>query len=80
MFPSPVYLRVVADLKQELRELFREKRVVILKIEPEEWIGLNERAAPHNNLGSSLGDRMKGGKLLKDPHRILGAEDSNGAG
>jgi hypothetical protein len=68
---------VVANFEKEIK-LLREKRIVVVQIETEEWKGLDRRAAPGNDFGTTAGYQIQSGKLLKHPNRIGGAKDRNG--
>ena len=61
-------------------ELLLEQRVVVLQVVSEERERLDERAAPGHDLGPASGEQVQGGELLEHAHRIVGAEDVDGAG
>src|SRR4029079_16373837 len=67
-----------ADLEEQL-ELLLEEVVVVGEVIPEQGKGLGERAAAGHDLGAAVGDEIQRGEILKDPHRIVGADHAYGA-
>jgi len=68
-----------ADL-QEKPKLLREQRVVILKREPEERVGLDEGAATGDKLATTVRNKVRSGEFLEYAHRVSGAENCDSAG
>jgi hypothetical protein len=66
----PVQDSIVAEL-EEHAELLVEEFVVVGGVVPEQRIGLDERPAAGNNLGTAVGDEIQGGELLEKPHGVL---------
>lgn len=58
----------------EQLEALLEELLVVGEVEAEQRERLGERPAPGDDLGAALGDRVKGGEPLEDPHRVVGAE------
>jgi hypothetical protein len=50
-----------------------------VQVESEQGVGLDGGAAPDHEFCPPTGNEVEGGELLKDPHRIVGAENSHGA-
>src|SRR5262249_44975548 len=48
--------------------------VVVLQVVTEEWVRLNEGASSDNDLGPTVRHKVEGGEVLKDAHRVVGAE------
>jgi hypothetical protein len=70
---------VLANFEKEI-ELLREKRVIVVQIETEEWEGFDGRAAAGNDLGATVGYQVQSCKLLEDPDRIGCAKNRHSAG
>ena len=69
---------VCADLEKKAQFLVKEL-IVVPEVEAEERIGFGERTAPGDNFGTSFRDKVEGCELLKDPHRIGGTQNRDGA-
>ena len=69
----------LAELKEQL-ELFGKELVVIGEVVAEERERLDERAAPGHDLRASAREQVESGELLEYSHRVVGAEDRDGAG
>ena len=67
---APRDLEVGADREQEI-ELLGEQLIVIVKVITEQRKGLDERAAPGHDLRPAAGEKVEGGELLIDAHRIV---------
>ena len=76
--PGPGHLLARADLQQQI-ELLGKEGVIVVELEAEEREGLDEGAAADHQLGAAARDEVQGGKLLEDPHRVVGAQDLDGA-
>ena len=66
-------MRLLAQLEQQL-ELLGEQLVVVVEVVAEQGEGLDERAAPGHDLGAPARQQVDLGELLKDAHRVIGAE------
>ena len=66
---------VIANLQEEI-QFFCEKRIVIVQVEAEKWERLHGRAAPGDNLRTSVGDEVQCGKFLEDADRVSSTENS----
>ena len=71
-------MRVLANLEQQIK-LLRKERVVIFQAQPEERVGLHERAAAGDDLGAAMRDQVQRGEFLEDAHRVRGAQNGDGA-
>ena len=78
MLSGPAHANAFAKLQQKV-QLLDEERVVVFEGESEERIRLNEGTAAGDDLRTSVGDKVERCELLKDPHGICRAQDSNGA-
>jgi hypothetical protein len=52
----------------------------VVEVVAEKRVGLNEGATAGDDLGAALGEQVEGGEVLKDAHRVSGAEDGDGVG
>jgi hypothetical protein len=59
-------------------QLLGKERVVVLQSEAEQWKGLDGRTPAYDHLGPALRQKIEGGELLKDPHRVGCAQDRDG--
>ena len=69
----PRHVRRVPDLQEQV-QLLGEQRVVVREVQAEQREGLGEGAAPDDQVDATFGDQVQRGELLKDPHRVGGAE------
>lgn len=72
--------RFAVAQRHEQIELFLEQLVVIFEIVAEEREGFDEGAAPRHHLRPAVRQEVEGGELLEHPHRIVRAQDGDGAG
>ena len=68
----------LAELEQQ-RELLGEQLVVVVEVVAEERERLDERAAPHHDLGAAAGQQVDRGEVLEDPDRVVRAEHGHRA-
>src|SRR5882672_12069519 len=78
MLARPGYALGSAD-RQQQPELLLEELVVVVEVVPEERERLDERAAPGHDLRAAVRDQVDLGELLEHAHRIVRAEDGDGA-
>ena len=76
--PLPLQGGVVPQFQQHA-QLFVEEGVVIRCVVAEQRVGLDERAAPGDDLGAAAGYEIQGGELFEEPHRVLGGEHGYGS-
>src|SRR5437667_3041857 len=74
MLAGPVDVLVLTDLQEQL-ELLGKQRVVVLQSQPEQWKGLDERTAAHDDLRAALRQKIEGGEALEHAHRVGRAQD-----
>ena len=68
----------IAEREQQL-ELLGEQLVVVVEVVAEERERLDERAAAGHDLGAAAREQVERREVLEDAHRVVGAEDGDGA-
>ena len=65
--------------REEQSQLLLEEIVVVAQVVAEERERLDERPATGHDLGPPAGEQVERAEVLEDAHRIVGAEDGDGA-
>src|SRR5690554_6003226 len=62
---------------QKQIQLLGKELIVVVQTVAKQGKGIDEGAAAHDHFGPPFGNQIEGGKFLKNPYRIVGAEYGN---